>query len=144
MENYNQDQLTDHGLKVDNEVRHELSESSKWAKFLSMTIFVFCGIFLIVAIIGSTALVTLFDKMDMFGSLASMSGGIIIGVIVFIVALVAVVYYFLYNFSVKMKLALQTDNEQAMNAAISSLKTFFIISAIGSGLTLLSTLSSLF
>ncbi len=143
MEQFGYDKLNDVGLQVDNEVRQQLNESSKWAKFISITMFSFCGVMLLVGVVASTAITGVLKKVLGYDAFGYADTGIIIGIILIVVAIVAIVYYFLYNFSAKIKAALVSEDNEKLNAGISSLKIFFIISAIGSIITLLASVYNL-
>ncbi|MFT3908214.1 MAG: hypothetical protein QM737_02215 [Ferruginibacter sp.] len=146
MEQFQQDQLSDLNLQVDGEVRQHLGTAAKWSKFISIFVFVFCGIFLLIALAASTVIMSTIRKVspDTFSFLGDASVGIIIGILVFIIAVMGVVYYFLYNFSVKIKLALLSEDVDALNKGLASLKTFFIITTIFSVLALLNSIYTLF
>jgi hypothetical protein len=54
-----------------------------------------------------------------------------------------VVYYFLYNFSQKIKTALLTENTADLNAGLKSLKIFFIITTSFAIISLLNTIAQM-
>ncbi len=137
MENNENDQLSALDLEVDNEVRQLLIETSKWTKFISLSMFIIGGFVLLFGILGGSLMMGVLGKMDnSFGSLAEFGGGILIAIIVIVVAFFVVVYYFLYKFSTKMKSALTAENVLDMNEAFGSLKLFFIITTVISILSL--------
>ena len=145
MEEIKQDHLTGIGLHVDHEVRKQLHESGKWTKFISITVFIFCALILLFCLVGSSVIMAAIDKI-MAGSgnvLAELSGGIVIAIIIIFVLLIAFVYYFLYNFSIKVRLALLQEDSVDFNKGLGSLKTFFIISSVLSILSLVISIFSL-
>ncbi len=144
MEQFGQDKLNDVGLQVDHEVRQQLTESSKWARFIAITVFSFCGLMVLVGVAASSVFMNAFSRVSSLGSLGGASAAVLSVVIVIVVAIVAVVYYFLYNFAVKVKAAMLSEDNEKFNAGISSLKIFFIITTIGGIISLLASLYNIF
>jgi hypothetical protein len=148
MENYNQDLLADQGLRIDEEASQHLAEAAKWTKFLSVTMFVLCGVLLLFGVFGASAMIAAFSSKLGGGQLAGLGGGlgagVVIAIIIFVVAIMVVYYYFMYNFSNKIKLGISSGDTSLINAGINSLKTFFIITIVFSGISLLSTVIGLF
>lgn len=140
----NTDQLAGTGLQVDGEVRQHFAAGAKWAKFISILMFIVCGILVLAGVAGSAALLNTFGRLGGLGSLTGMGTGLLILVIIICVAIFVVLFYFLFNFSSKIREALSTGNSATMNGALSSLRTYFVIAGILGGLTLLTTLYSLF
>ncbi|MBX9784959.1 MAG: hypothetical protein K2X48_16845 [Chitinophagaceae bacterium] len=111
-------------LEVEETSSRFLSETAKWAKFLSILGFVLTGIIVIIAIFAGTFL-------------ASMSGGMSesvlpagFSIIITIVYLAfALLYFFpclyLYRFSSKMKQALLENNQVQLNSSFENLKSCF-------------------
>lgn len=148
MENFQKDFLGDQGLQVDHEVRQQFQESAKWAKFISISAFVIFGIVLIAFGFGGSAMVAQMKNLETFSEFDSLGNGLGFGIILTILlvvfAIIGVVYYFLYNYAAKIKLALSTDNTETLNKGLLSLKIFFIITAVFSIITLISNFSQLF
>ena len=144
MENYQKDHLIDQGLQLDYESNQQLNEASKWSKFLSVLVFVIGGIILIALVIGSTAIVKAFDSSEQFAGLENLGAGVIIALGLIVASVIGVSYYFLFMFATKIKTALATNDAEMLNTAVASLKIFFIISAVISTITLLSTIFSIF
>lgn len=145
MENFNQDHLTNMGLDLDREVRLQLNEAAKWSKFIAIVMFVASGLILIFGIAGGAALTATLRKLGgCYGFLGDFDGALLIAVFVFVAAVLALVYYFLFNFSQKTKAALLSENTADFNAGLKSLKTFFIITTVFAILSLLSTLYNTF
>jgi hypothetical protein len=145
MENYSADKLSSIDIQIDEEVKQQLTETSKWTKFISISMFILCGIILIGVSVGGSTLMLFLSKVNSpLIALLGYSGGILITIIAVIMIGIAVVYYFLYRFSAKIKMAIATENTVAINEAFSSLKIFFIITTIVSIITLLGSLTSIF
>ncbi len=145
MENLQHDHLTNMDLQIDDQVRQQLNESGKWAKFISIVMFGACGLILLAGIAGGATIGNIFKRFgsayDVFGGF---NGAVFIIIIVFVVAIVAFVYYFLFNFSRKIKTALLSENTSEFNTALKSLKTFFIITTVFAILSLLSNIYNIF
>ena len=146
MEEIREDHLNNMGLQIDNEARQYLNDSSKWAKFISITVFIFCGILLLFAIVGSSVVKEMLNKMTTgsMSFLGEFSFGILITIIVFAIIIMSFVYYFLFNYAVKIKSTLLSEDIGTFNKGLSSLKTFFIITTVLSILTLLNSIYNLF
>lgn len=144
MEQWKEDKLGDAGVMIDGEVRRHFATGAKWAKFNSIVVLIACGLFLLLAIAGSSFLVNTFGNIRGFGALAEMGGGIVLFLLILIIALVGLIYYFLLNFSSKIRQALISGNAETMNAGIASLKVYFIILGVFGILSVLITLFSFF
>jgi len=145
MENMEQDHLTEMDLNIDSDVRQQLYESAKWTKFISIVMFVACGLLLLVGILGGTAFFSMFRSLSSsYGFLDEYAGAVLIIIVLIVVAVMALVYYFLFNFSQKIKTALLTDNTADLNAGLRSLKIYFIITTVLAMISLLNSISQLF
>jgi hypothetical protein len=145
MEDLQDDHLSNLDLEIDNQVREKLSESIKWAKFISIMMFIASAVLLLFGLIGGAAITSIFRNAGgAYNVLGDMTGGVFIIIIVFIALVIAVVYYFLYNYSVKIKNALISENIETLNAGLKSLKLFFMIGAILGGLSLINEIVKLF
>ncbi len=109
-------------LQIDQPVSSYLNETAKWAKFLAILGFVFCGIIAIVAIFAGSIMSTA------FGSLGGDSGmsGVILTVVYLIVA---VVYFFpclfLFHFANKMQRALRQNDQDLLTNSFKNLKSCY-------------------
>jgi hypothetical protein len=145
MENFQNDQLMGMDLQADNQVRQQLYESAKWTKFIAIVMFVACGLLLIAGIIGGAALHTVLKRVGgVYDFLENFDTAVIIGAVVIVVAVLVLIYYFLYNFSRKIKSALISENTAEFNAGLKSLKTFLIITTVFATLSLLNSIAQLF
>ena len=145
MENFQNDHLTNMGLQVDAEVRQQLNDTSRWTKFISIVMFVACGLILLFGVIAGTQLTSTFKKLGgVYNVLGGFDSYIFIIIIVVVVALLAVIYYFLFDFSRKIKTALLSESTTEFNGALKSLRTFFIITTVFAVLSLLMNTYNLF
>jgi len=145
MENMEDDHLTEMDLRVDADVRQQLQDAGKWTRFISIVMFVGCGLLLMLFIIGGARFLSVFSTLrSAYGFLGEFGFAAIFIVVLIVIAVVALIYYFLFNFSQKIKTALVTENTADLNAGLRSLKIFFIITTVFAMLSLLNTISKLF
>ncbi len=132
-------------LQVDMQATMYLRDAAKWAKFLAITGFVFCGF---IAIAGIATASILGRASSAFGSSYAMGSSIMVSIIY---VGMAVVYFFpclyLLRFSSKMNIALLSNDQLEMNNSFSNLKSCFrflgILTIIMLGFFALSILSIL-
>ncbi len=139
------DNLSDMDIQIDSEARRSLTESSKWTKFISITIFILIGIFLLI-FLGLTAAYPgdFFDSFDrLMGVYFGLSATVIIAIVLASVAVYLYTFYLILHYSKKIKTALATENTADLNAGLNSLKIYFIINSVISALILLLTLYNL-
>lgn len=145
MENLQKDHLRGMDLEIDNQVRQQFYDTARWTKFISIVMFVACGLLLVFGTIGGAALYSVVKKMGAAsGLLGELSGALFITIILLVTVVLAIVYYFLFNFSRKVKNALLSENAEELNAGLRSLKTFFIITTVFAILSLLNSIASMF
>jgi hypothetical protein len=111
-------------IHIDNQSSAYLHEASRWAKFLAIVGFVFCGILAIVALFAGSILGSIMDK---FGSPAS---GYLSGAFFTIIYLaLALLYFFpclyLYRFGSKAQVALKNNDNEQMTNSFRNLKSCF-------------------
>ncbi len=136
-----EDHLLDTGLHLEGEVRQQLSDSARWSRFIAIAVFAACGAALLFGLVGGENISRSYRRISGFGEVFSLFGdaGFIAAVLI-VAAAVITVYYFLYNFSRKIKSALETESTAELNAGLRSLKIFFIITTVFALLGLLNTL----
>jgi len=116
-------------LQVDQQSIGYLSETARWAKFLSIVGFVVCGLMVIFSLFFSSIMSTI-SKMgngnDSFGASTMAIGNYAFSIVYIIIALL---YFFpclyLFNFSSKMQTALRNNDQLNLNAALGNLKSCF-------------------
>ena len=62
MDNNENDQLSSLDLEVDNEVRQLMMETSKWTKFISLSMFIIGGLILLFGILGGSLMMGVLGK----------------------------------------------------------------------------------
>lgn len=145
MENPAPDHLSELDLQLDGEVRQQLYTAAKWARFISIIIFIGCAIMLIFGIAGGAVIINAFRRLGTFSDLFGGSGGtLFVVIIVLVVAVVVFVYYFLFHFAAKIKNALLGESTADLNAGLKSLRIFFIITTAFAMLSLLNTIVNMF
>ncbi|MEX1203562.1 MAG: hypothetical protein WEA59_09990 [Ferruginibacter sp.] len=138
MSNYNQDQLTSLNVQYDSDAKNSLFNMGKWARFLSWSIFIFSILFVFIFILSATVFRnSLGDVIPFFKEIGTtpyitIGLGIIVTLSIFLSA-----FYFLFNFSTKIKQGLLTEDTPTINTGLKSLKIYFIISTVISALALL-------
>ncbi len=145
MENYSKDQLAHSDLQLDNPIKMRLAESAKWTKFIAIVLFISAAVILIAGIFGGGVLLSVFGRSEgSMGNLANL-GSVTIMIIFFAFASVfAVMAFFLYKFSSKIKIAIDTEEASMITDAFAALKIFFILAAVFTILSLLNSISTLF
>ncbi len=145
MENSTPNLLDEMDLQIDGNIKQQFAEAAKWSKFISIVMFVIAGLVLLVGVLGGSAFLGAFKRLGgQYDFLDGFGGPLLIVLFVFVAAIVAVTYYFLFNFSNKIKTALLTENTGELNNALASLKTFFIITTVVSILSLISNIFNIF
>ena len=146
IENSDANYLDTLDLEIDHEVTDSMNEAAKWAKFISIAVFVFCGLMLLVLIAVSGQFMNGFStSLKRYnGFLAGMNGSAFFAIFSVAILLFVAVYYFLFDFSKKVKSALLSENTEELNKGINSLKIYFIIYAALGVLGIVSSIVTLF
>jgi TRAP-type C4-dicarboxylate transport system permease small subunit len=126
-------------LEVDNETRNSLYETAKWAKFLAIVATVCLAVFVLLFIIFGTRIGAAVSTLIPGGDTLD-AGAMIIIFVLIIVAILGALTYFLMKASSGIKLGIDTNNQEALNNGLNSLRIYFMIYGI---ITILGTLSSL-
>jgi hypothetical protein len=113
-------------LQVDQNGSAYLKETARWAKFMAIVGFIFCGLIVIIAIFAGSILSGSLSRS--FGSSSEVSGAL--GAVVSVVyILVALLYFFpclyLYNFATKMQVALRSNDQEQLNQSLKNLKSCY-------------------
>lgn len=144
MEQNQSDHLSNLGLELDGESRQSLHDSAKWTRFLSILVFIFGAIMLLFGIVGGARMLSAIEELSSaYRNISGLSGFILVFVIL-VVAIMFTVNYFLFRYAQKMKSALATENSQDFLLSLGSMKTYFVITTVLSGLALLLNFIGLF
>ena len=127
-----QDQNTSlFGLGIDNISKTHLSEAAKWARFLAICGFIFIGLMVIYGIVVSFVIVDMANAMSQVDSTPSensLKNMMRIGMIIFYIVFAVIAffpYYFLLRFANKMKAALISNDQDALNGSFQNLKILY-------------------
>jgi hypothetical protein len=108
-------------LQIDETAISYLSETAKWAKFLSIVGFVFCGLFVLLGIFMGTTMSTVFATSHM----GTNSGVVFSVVYVFIAALYFFPCLYMIKFSRFMQVAIKAGDPVQLNEGLKNLKSCF-------------------
>jgi nitric oxide reductase large subunit len=130
-------------LQVDQTASKNLSDATRWAKFLSITGFVCMGLMVIFFIAMQSQITSAlsqvipgFSDIDSFGFL--------VAVIIIVAGIVCLLMYFLFRGSMLIKKGIETKSQEIFNNGLAALKAYFIMSGIIAIIGLVSNLVSLF
>ena len=130
-------------LQVDQTASKNLSEVSRWAKFLSITGFVFMGCMLIVFIaMRSQITSTLSQVIPGFAEVNSL--GVLVAFFIIIAGIVFLLMYFLFRGSILIKKGIETKSQDMFNNGLASLKAYFMMYGILAIIALISNFVSIF
>ena len=130
-------------LQVDQTASKNLSEVSRWAKFLSITGFVFMGCMLIVFIaMRSQITSTLSQVIPGFADVNSL--GVLVAFFIIIAGIVFLLMYFLFRGSILIKKGIETKSQDMFNNGLASLKAYFMMYGILAIIALISNFVSIF
>lgn len=115
------DQIESNDLSLTTGAKIFLKESASWTKFISIVGFVFLGLIVLIALFAGSIMGSAFEEAGM-----PMAGGAFITVIyLLIVVLYFFPIYYLFQFSSKMKAALQNQSSELLEQAFSNLKSHY-------------------
>jgi hypothetical protein len=118
------EQLTDlFELQLDQPALNYLNESARWARFLSIMGFIFCGLMLITGIFFGSVLSGMMSAMN--NETAMMGGGFLSFIYIFCALIIFFPSLYLFNFSTKMRRAFRNNDQQVLNDSLKNLKSFF-------------------
>jgi len=130
-------------LQVDQTASKNLSEVSRWAKFLSITGFVFMGCMLIFFIaMRSQIASTLSEVIPGFADVNSL--GVLVAFFIIIAGIVFLLMYFLFRGSILIKKGIETKSQDMFNNGLASLKAYFMMYGILAIIALISNFVSIF
>jgi len=130
-------------LHVDQTASKNLSDATRWAKFLSITGFICMGLMVIFFIAMQSQITSAlsqvipgFSDIDNFGFLVT--------VIIIVAGIGCLLMYFLFRGSMLIKKGIETKSQEIFNNGLAALKAYFIMSGINAIIGLVSNLVSLF
>jgi hypothetical protein len=130
-------------LQVDQTASKNLSEVSRWAKFLSITGFAFMGCMLIFFIaMRSQIASTLSEVIPGFADVNSL--GVLVAFFIIIAGIVFLLMYFLFRGSILIKKGIETKSQDMFNNGLASLKAYFMMYGILAIIALISNFVIIF
>ncbi len=113
-------------LHVDQRAQSVLRVTSKWAKFLSIVGFIFCGLFVLIGVFAGSV----FSSMGQYTTSSSPVPAAMMGIMMTVIYIVmAIVYFFpclyLFKFSTRMQVALRNNDQNQLTTSLASLKSYF-------------------
>jgi len=128
-------------LQVDATAQSYLRDAARWARFLSLAGFVFCGLFVVFALVALTLLAGLFNTMGTSPASGGMGPVPIALVCIGIAALNFFPNLYLYNFAGRMRVALQNNDQDHLSTAFRNIRALLrfvgVLMIIAVGLFLL-------
>jgi hypothetical protein len=112
-------------LHLDQQSLNYLGETARWARFLSIIGFIFCGIMVLGGVFFGSFIAAALSNVEggsAFGAMGGTFFGVIytsIGLLLFFPA------FYLYNFSAKMRRAARSNDQQVLTDSLKNLKSFF-------------------
>jgi uncharacterized membrane protein YjgN (DUF898 family) len=119
-------------LSLDHESIDHLTETARWGKFLAIVGFVTCGLIVVMAfavgaLFASSAFSNLPGYSNQVGGSAFgfLGGAMFAGIYIIFAGIYFFPCLFLYNFSVRMKAALNTNDQVKLNQSLKAQKILF-------------------
>jgi len=119
------------GLGIDSISKSHLSEAAKWARFLAICGFVFLGLMVIYGVVVSFVIADMAGALSEVDSTAgenNLKDMMRIGMVIFYIVFAVIAffpYYFLLRFANKMKAALISNDQEALNGSFQHLKILY-------------------
>lgn len=137
--------LSEPELQADEYVKRQFIEAGKWGRFISIVMFVFAVLILLVGLAGGAVFSSIFENLGgQYASLFRMGSAVFIFIALFIAIVIAVVYYFLFAFASKIKNAVLSESPEELTDGLKMLKLYFIISTVFAIIALLNNIYSFF
>jgi hypothetical protein len=112
-------------LQIDATAHAHLYETAKWATFLSILGFIGSGIIAIAAVFAGTILGSLGSNSPYGSGAAIMGAGFITAIYLVVAAIYFFMSLFLFRFAAKMKIALNTTDQESLNNSFLNLKNLY-------------------
>jgi hypothetical protein len=126
MESTNQSSLFE--LSVDHDSIDHLTETARWAKFLAIAGFVGIGLMLVLSFVfGAIVSTQAFSQLQGVngGAAGALGGAMFLGIFLIYSAILFFPCLFLYQFSTRLRTALQTNDQVKLNQSLKSQKFLF-------------------
>lgn len=131
-------------MQVDDVGAGLLRETTRWTKFMAITIVVIVLLAVLFFSFYGSAIVAAFSTLGLSGQMFNAASGILIIVAVIVVAVVGFLCYCLYAFSTQTRKAVDFQDQAALEKGITALKNYFLVSGVVGILSVLSEIAQLF
>ncbi|HUZ61998.1 MAG TPA: DUF5362 family protein [Hanamia sp.] len=115
--------LLSNDLQISPISQNFLSEAAKWGKFLSIIGFIFCGVLAIAAFFAPALYSRLSTFSDVYSNLGNAFSTLITVIYLALAVLLFFPCYYLNKFSLKMRLALNSVNQENFEDSLKNLKS---------------------
>ena len=112
-------------LHIDQTSVNFLGETARWSRFLAIIGFIYCGLMVIFGIFFGTIMSVMAPAMGGDAAMSMVGSGLLSGFIIIISLLLFFPAFYLFNFSTKMKKALQHNDQPLLTESLKNLKSFF-------------------
>ncbi len=111
------------GMQVDHLSTVYLRGAARWARFLAVVGFIFCGLSLVTAILFASVFPNLFSSLGSGG--LGRSGAWLGAVFACISLLNFIPCFHLYHFGYRMRLALDNNDQEQLNSSFRNMRSFY-------------------
>lgn len=113
-------------LQLDQQSISYLSEGARWARFIAIVGFIFCGLMVILAFFVGTIFTTVMSStMGAAAGFTGLGGGFITFMYIVFAAIGFIPCLFLYRFGSRLQLAVSNNQQDQMHIALKGLKSYF-------------------
>lgn len=116
-------------LHIDPQSQSFLSETAKWAKFISITGIILLVLGILAVLLGGFTAVSTLNQFDTGGAGSTFMTTYLI-VVVILMAVFIIFYVYLYRFAVRMQVALRNNDQATLTSSFSALKSAFKFAGI--------------
>lgn len=142
--------LLQNDLILDNASAANLKEMAMWGKFLGIVGFIYTVVIAVLSVLFGFFFQQIMPKVPMNNGAAVVAGGIVFGVVYFVMAVIIFfVSLYLFRFGIHAQAAFKANDQQRLAESFSNLKSYFrfmgvimVISLIMTGLAVIAVLVS--
>jgi Family of unknown function (DUF5362) len=113
-------------LQLDQSSINYLNESARWSRFLSIIGFIYCGLMVIMGLFFGSIMTRMLPSMGGDAAAGAMIGSGFFGI--FFIVMSLIMFFpalYLFNFSSKMRRALNSNDQPLLTESLKNLKSFF-------------------
>jgi len=113
-------------LHLDQQSVNYLNETARWSRLLSIIGFIYCGLMVIFGLFFGSMMTRMMSGMSGTDAGFTTFGGAFLSFFVILMALILFFpAYYLFNFSSKVRRALQNNDQAVLTDSLKNLKSFF-------------------